>query len=92
MLQFADPDSPLSLGLQTAPWQPKFKPVSFSKYNRYGNSIQFFMRYESAVNSTGGDDVALAKSFIISCTLYYHLRTMCGLRTSGWSLPGVMSD
>jgi hypothetical protein len=25
------------------------------------------MRYESAVNSAGGDDVALAKSFIISC-------------------------
>jgi hypothetical protein len=24
------------------------------------------MRYESAVNSTGGDDVALAKSFIIA--------------------------
>jgi hypothetical protein len=25
------------------------------------------MRYESAVNSAGGDDVALAKSFIITC-------------------------
>jgi hypothetical protein len=25
------------------------------------------MRYESAVNSAGGDDVALAKSFIFSC-------------------------
>jgi hypothetical protein len=25
------------------------------------------MRYESVVNSTGGDDVALAKSFIIAC-------------------------
>jgi hypothetical protein len=25
------------------------------------------MRYESAVNSAGGDDVALAKSFIIAC-------------------------
>jgi hypothetical protein len=22
----------------------------------------------------------------------YNLRTMCGSRTSGWSLPGVMSD
>jgi hypothetical protein len=25
------------------------------------------MRYESSVNSAGGDDVALAKSFIIAC-------------------------
>jgi hypothetical protein len=25
------------------------------------------MRYESAVNSAGGDDVALSKSFIIAC-------------------------
>jgi hypothetical protein len=65
--QFADPDSLLSIGLQTAPWPPKFKPVSLPKYNGYGNSRQFLMRYESAVNSAGGYDVALAKSFIIAC-------------------------
>jgi hypothetical protein len=28
---------------------------------------KFLMRYESAVNSAGGDDVALAISFIIAC-------------------------
>jgi hypothetical protein len=65
--QFADPDSPLSIGLQTAPWPPKFKSVSLPKYNGYGNSRQFLTRYESDVNSAGGDDVALAKSFIIAC-------------------------
>jgi hypothetical protein len=65
--QFVDSESPLSIGLQTAPWPPKFKPVSLPKYNRFGNSRQFLMRYESAVNSAGGDDVALAKSFIIAC-------------------------
>jgi hypothetical protein len=42
-------------------------PVSFPKYNDFGNSRQFLMRYESAVNSARGDDVALAKSFIIAC-------------------------
>jgi hypothetical protein len=52
--QFVDPASPLSIWLQTAPWPPKFKPDSL-------------MRYESAMNSVGGDDVALAKSFIIAC-------------------------
>jgi hypothetical protein len=26
--QFMDPESPLSIGLQTASWPPKFKPVS----------------------------------------------------------------
>jgi hypothetical protein len=64
---FVDSESPLSIGLQTAPWPPKFKPVSVPKYNGFGNSRQFLMRYESAVNSAGGDDVALAKSFIITC-------------------------
>jgi hypothetical protein len=65
--QFIDSESPLSIGLQTTPWPPKFKPVSLPKYNGFGNSRQFLMRYESAVNSAGGDDVALAKSFIIAC-------------------------
>jgi hypothetical protein len=65
--QFVDSESPLSIGLQTAPWPPKFKPVSLPKYNGFRNSRQFLMRYESAVNSAGGDDVALAKSFIIAC-------------------------
>jgi hypothetical protein len=65
--QFVDPESPLSIALQTAPWPSKFKPVSLPKYNGFGNSRQFLMRYESVVNSAGGDDVALAKSFIISC-------------------------
>jgi hypothetical protein len=36
--QFVDPKSPLSIGLQTAPWPPKFKPVSLPKYNGFGNS------------------------------------------------------
>jgi hypothetical protein len=65
--QFVDPDWPLSIGLQTAPWLPKFKPLSLPKYNAFGNSRQFLMMYESVVNSTGGDDVALAKSFMIAC-------------------------
>jgi hypothetical protein len=65
--QFTDPGSPLSVGLQTTPWPPKYKPVSLPKYNGYGHSRQFIMSYEAAVNSTGGDDVALAKSFIIAC-------------------------
>jgi hypothetical protein len=65
--QFVDSESPLSIGLQTAPWPLKFKTVSLPKYNGFGNSRLFLMRYESAVNSVGGDDVALAKSFIIAC-------------------------
>jgi hypothetical protein len=45
---------------------PKFKPVSLPKNHSFGNSRQFLMRYELAMNSAGGDDVALAKSFIIA--------------------------
>jgi hypothetical protein len=48
--QFVDFESPLSIGLQTAPWPPKFKSVSLPKYNSYGNSGQFLIRSESAVN------------------------------------------
>jgi chromosome segregation ATPase len=36
--QFVDPESPLSIGLQIAPWPPKFKPVSLPKYNGFRNS------------------------------------------------------
>jgi hypothetical protein len=48
--QFVDSESPLYIGLQTAPWPPKFKPVSLPKYNGFGNSREFLMRYESVVN------------------------------------------
>jgi hypothetical protein len=65
--QFVDPDSAFSFGLQTAPWPPKYKPFALPKYNGYGNSRQFLVSYEVVVNSVGGDDVALAKSFIIAC-------------------------
>jgi hypothetical protein len=65
--QFVDSESPLSIGLQTAQWPPKFKPVSLPKYNGFGNFRQFLMRYESVVNSAGGDDVALVKSFTFAC-------------------------
>jgi hypothetical protein len=49
--QFVDHESPLSIGLQTAPWPPKFKPVSLPKYNGFRNSRQFLMRYESATTA-----------------------------------------
>jgi hypothetical protein len=39
---FADPESPLSLRLQTAPWPPKYKIVSLPKYNGYGHSWQLY--------------------------------------------------
>jgi hypothetical protein len=31
--QFVNSESPLSIGLQTAPWPPKFKAISLPKYN-----------------------------------------------------------
>jgi predicted ribosome quality control (RQC) complex YloA/Tae2 family protein len=43
--QFVDPESPLSIGLQTAPWPPMLKPVSLPKYNGFGNSRQLKDRY-----------------------------------------------
>jgi hypothetical protein len=89
ILQFADPYSPLSIGLQTAPWPPKFKPVSLSKYNSYGNSMQFLMRYESTMNSVGGEDIALDKSFIIACegpVLNRYSTTTLNLQHSKYSM------
>jgi hypothetical protein len=66
---FVDSESPLSIGLQTAPWLPKFKPVSLPKYNGFGNSRQFLMRYESAVNSAGGDELVLTAASTFSLQL-----------------------
>jgi hypothetical protein len=43
----------------------------------FGNSRQFLMRYESTLNSAGGDDVALAKSFIIACEYQSRIGILC---------------
>jgi hypothetical protein len=45
----------------------KYKPVFLPKYNGYGHSRKFIIIYEATVNSASGDDVVVAKSFIIAC-------------------------
>ena len=62
-----DESSPVSIGLQTAPWPATYKTVTLPKFNGQTDPQQFIMSYEAAVASTGGDDVVLAKSFIIAC-------------------------
>jgi hypothetical protein len=39
-----------------------------------------------------GEIDAMGIFYGLSSILYEFVRTMCGSRTGGWSLPGVMSD
>jgi hypothetical protein len=53
----------------------------------YGEVLGGLFRDGSPVNSV--DDAA---TYLLCALAREHLRTMCGSRTSGWSLPCVMSD
>ena len=60
-----DPKSPLSKGIQQSPWPTAYKPITLPKFNGKTDPHQFIMSYEAAVASAGGDNVVLAKSFVI---------------------------
>jgi len=62
----ADPKSPLSEGLQNAPWPPNYKPITLPKFNGKTDPRQFLMSFEAAIASAGGNDSVLAKSFVIA--------------------------
>ena len=61
-----DSRSPLSEGIQTSPWPPSYKPITLPKFNGRSYSRQFIMSFEAAVDSAGGNDTVLAKSFVIA--------------------------
>ena len=61
-----DPKSPLSEGIQQSPWPTAYKPITLPKFNGKTDPHQFIMSYEAAVASAGGDDIVLAKSFVIA--------------------------
>jgi hypothetical protein len=48
------------------PMAPQYRVVPLSKYYGELDPYKFFMCYEAAITSAGGDDTTLAKSFIIS--------------------------
>lgn len=56
----------LSQSLQSAPWPPNYKALALPKYNETSDPRQFLISYEAAITSIGGDDLVLAKSFIVA--------------------------
>ena len=61
-----DPKSPLSEGIQNSPWSTAYKPITLPKFNGRSDPQQLIMSFEVAVASTGGNDMVLAKSFVIT--------------------------
>jgi len=61
-----DLHSPLSKGLQTSPWPTTYKPITLPKFNGKADPRQFLMSFEAAVASAGGNEIVMAKSFVIA--------------------------
>jgi hypothetical protein len=61
-----NPRSPLYEGIQTTPWLANYKPIALPKFNRKFDPHQLNMSLEAAVASARGNDIVLAKSFVIA--------------------------
>jgi hypothetical protein len=61
-----DSRSPLSEGIQTSPWPLSYKTITLPKFNGRSDPRQFIMSFEEAVASIGGNNIVLAKSFVIA--------------------------
>jgi hypothetical protein len=61
-----DSKSLLFEGIQSLPWPSSYKPITLCKFNERSDPCQFIMSLEAAVASTGGNDIVLAKSFVIA--------------------------
>jgi hypothetical protein len=53
---------------------------------------RFFDKRATAVDVTDKEVIDLFQDGLYHHRTFEDLRTMCGSRTSGWSLPCVMSD
>ena len=61
-----DSKSPLSKGIQNSPRPSSYKPITLPKFNGRSDLRQFIMSFEAVVASAGGNDIVLAKSFVIA--------------------------
>jgi hypothetical protein len=57
---------PLADNLKLAPWPLQYRAIPLPKYYGESDPRKFLMSYEAAIASSGGDDITLAESFIIS--------------------------
>ena len=56
-----DPNSPLSVGLETACWPQGFKMPEVTPFQGCTDPSEFLWVYETAVEAAGGDDTTKAK-------------------------------
>ena len=63
MERSADPYSPLSAELQAVQWPARFVLVKLPTFCGDTDPREFFMRYETAVESYGGGEAIKAKAF-----------------------------
>jgi hypothetical protein len=65
-INYLDERSLLAPQLQVSPWPANFRAGTYPKYNGSTDPAQYIMSYQVAVASFRGDDVTMAKSFIIA--------------------------
>ena len=61
-----DPNSPLSVGLETVRWPKRFKMPEVTPFQGCNDPSEFLRVYETAVEAAGGDDTTKAKSVTLA--------------------------
>ena len=61
-----DPNSPLSVGLETARWPQGFKMPEVTSFQGCTDPSEFLRVYETVVEAAGGDDTTKAKSITLA--------------------------
>ena len=61
-----DPNSPLSVGLETTHWPSNFKMPEVTPFEGRTDTSEFLRVYETAVEAAGGDDTTKAKSITLA--------------------------
>jgi hypothetical protein len=58
--------SPLSIELESAPWPRRFNANTLPQYDRDYYPKEFYMKFEAAVESNGGDATTKAKALVLA--------------------------
>ena len=68
VIDLTNESSPVSRGISSVPFSPKFHPADLPKYAGATNPVQYTWVYEAVVTAVGGGEVIMAKSLLLALT------------------------
>ena len=58
--------TPLSAEFEELPWPPSFNPTILPQFDGDSDPKEFLLKYEAAIEATGGSPACKVKAFILS--------------------------